>query len=81
MMFLDSVYASSKGGPRFYEQPEFETETVMKILEMIYKRLFGKLGYVALKILKAKIREKVLAPAVRREPYEAKKHGCQWRPE
>ena len=49
MMFLDGVYASSGGGPRFYEQPEFTTETVMTILEMIYQRLmrlFAKKGYV-----------------------------------
>jgi len=39
MMFLDWVYASAGGGPRFYEQPEFHTETVMTILEMIYQRL------------------------------------------
>jgi hypothetical protein len=49
MMFLDGVYASSGGGPRFYEQPEFTTETVMTILGMIPKRLtrlFAKKGYV-----------------------------------
>jgi hypothetical protein len=49
MMFLDGVYASSGRGPRFYEQPEFTTETVMTIFEMIYQRLmrlFAKKGYV-----------------------------------
>ena len=49
MMFLDGVYASSGRGPRFYEQPEFTTETVMTILEMIYQRLmrlFAKKGYL-----------------------------------
>ena len=49
MMFLVGVYASSGRGPRFHEQPEFHTKTVMTILEMIYKsltRLFAKKGYV-----------------------------------
>lgn len=49
MMFLDGVYVSSRGGPRFYAQPAFNTEIVMTILEMIYKRLtrlFAKKGYV-----------------------------------
>ena len=49
MMFLDGVYASSGRGPRFYEQPEFHTKTVMTIFEMIYQRLmrfFAKKGYV-----------------------------------
>jgi hypothetical protein len=49
MMFLDGIYASAGGGPRFYEQPEFHTKTVITILERIYQRLmrlFPKKGYV-----------------------------------
>ncbi len=48
-MFLDRVYASAGGGRRFYEQPEFTTESMMTIFEMIYQRLmrlFTKKGYV-----------------------------------
>ena len=49
MMFLDGVYASGKGGVKFFEYRGFSQESMFDVIEMIYLRLaklFAKKGYV-----------------------------------
>ena len=48
-MFLDGVFASDKGGIKFFEHRGLSQESMFDVLEMIYlklAKLFAKKGYV-----------------------------------